>query len=306
MASDAAIRLQGGAELLRAHVGADEACARRSVDGVELAYDDEGDGPAVVCLHALAHGARDFARLRARLGARHRVVALDWPGHGRSAADRVPTSATRYADLLGRFLDALGVDEAVLVGNSIGGAAAVRWAATHPDRVRGLVLENPGGLDATDDRLARIVFAAMDRFFAAGCRRAWWFPRAFATYYRTCVLGGRAAGEQRARIVATAYDVAPLLRDAWRSFATPAEDVRALVPRIACPVLAVWATGDRFVQLRRNLPALRQLRDARVERVRALHAAHLEQPERFEALVEGFLAGLEERARAAGQTRARG
>jgi 4,5:9,10-diseco-3-hydroxy-5,9,17-trioxoandrosta-1(10),2-diene-4-oate hydrolase len=282
----------------RAALGATAGCARRTVDGVDLAFDDEGRGPAVVCLHALGHGASDFARLRARLRPRHRVIALDWPGQGRSAADHAPTSAARYADLLGRLLDALQVDTAVVVGNSIGGAAAIRWAASHPDRARGLVLENPGGLDATDDRLARTVFAAMDRFFAAGCRRAWWFRDAFAAYYRTCVLGGRAAREQRGRIVAAAYEVAPVLREAWRSFAAPEADIRALVPRVTCPVLLVWATGDRFVQLRRNLPAIRRFPHARLEEVRALHAAHLEQPEIFETLVERFLADVEEAAAA--------
>ncbi len=59
-------------------------------------------------------------------------------------------SAVRYGDLLGGFLDAVGIEQAVLLGNSIGGAAAVRLAAAQPVRVRALVLANPGGLDRVD------------------------------------------------------------------------------------------------------------------------------------------------------------
>jgi len=274
---------------LRAAVGAPSPYQRLTVDDVTLAYSERGAGPAVVCLHAIGHGAGDFTRLAARLADRHRVIALDWPGHGRSGPDRVPTSAERYADVLAGFVDRLGIEQATVIGNSIGGAAAIRWAAAHPGRARGLVLENPGGLDPAADRLARTVTAAMIRFFAAGRRQAWWFPWAFGAYYRTCVLG-RTAGEQRTRIVRAGSEVAPLLHDAWRSFATTTADIRELAAGLACPVLFVWAKGDRFIQLGRSLPAIRRMANARVETVAGRHAAHLEAPETFERLVQEFLA----------------
>ena len=263
-----------------------------TVDGVRIAYDDEGAGSPIVLLHAIGHDARDFVRLRARLASRHRVVAVDWPGQGRSVADRVPASAERYADLLDGLLDAIGVTRAVLVGNSIGGAAAIRLAHRAPDRVRALVLENPGGLAPIDDVVARAALAGMARFFAAGTRRAWWFPAAYGLYYRLCVLKTRAAREDRRRIVAKAYDSAPVLLEAWRGFATPAADLRALAPEIRCPVLFAWAKGDQFVQLKRSLPAIRRFPNARLETFRAGHAAHLETPDAFAASLERFLAEL--------------
>jgi len=71
-----------------------------------------------------------------------------------------------------------------------------------------------------------------------------------------------------------------------------APDLRALGPRIVCPVLFAWATRDQFVQLGRSLPAIRQFPNARVEKFRAGHAAHLETPDAFEAALERFLAEL--------------
>src|ERR1700690_1483145 len=124
----------------RAAVGAGAPRREVTVGGVRLAYTDDGEGPAVVCLHAIGHGAGDFARLRARLRPRHRVVALDWPGQGGSGDDAGPPSAARYTGLRGGLLDAIGVERAVLIGNSIGGAVAIRYAAAHPQRVGALVL----------------------------------------------------------------------------------------------------------------------------------------------------------------------
>jgi 4,5:9,10-diseco-3-hydroxy-5,9,17-trioxoandrosta-1(10),2-diene-4-oate hydrolase len=275
----------------RAILGAETGCTA-VIDGVRLAYDDEGSGAAIVCLHAIGHGASDFARLRRRFRASHRVIALDFPGQGRSGADREPPSAQRYASLLVGLLDHIGVERPVLVGNSIGGAAALIHAAAHPDRVRALVLENPGGLAPNDDAAARFALAGMVRFFAAGARGARWFPPAFAAYQRFAVLRRRSAAEQRRRIVATAYESAPLLERAWRGFAAREADLRPLATRVRCPVLFAWAKRDRFIALRRSLPTIRLFPDARLETFRAGHAAHLETPERFEASLERFLAGL--------------
>ena len=261
------------------------------VDGVTLAYDDEGSGPPVVCLHAIGHGARDFERVRAHLRKRHRVLALDWPGQGGSGVDPQPADAARYAGLLAGFLAATGVEHPVLVGNSIGGAAAIRHADAHPGGVRGLVLENPGGLAPTDDRLAQSVLGGMARFFAAGARGARWFGPAFAVYYRTVLQRG-AARAQRARIITAGYEMAPILEQAWRSFARPEADVRAMAEGIRCPVLFAWATRDQVVTLSRSLPAVRRVPQARLERFPAGHAPHLETPAAFEAALGSFLATL--------------
>ncbi len=60
-----------------------------TVGATRLVLDDDGAGPPLVCLHAIGHDASDFGRLRARLQDRHRVVAVDWPGQGRSPRDGV-------------------------------------------------------------------------------------------------------------------------------------------------------------------------------------------------------------------------
>ncbi len=273
---------------LRSVVGATAPWKDVGVDGVRLAYDDDGAGPALVCVHATGHGAGDFAPLRERLRGRYRVLALDWPGHGSSDDDAVPASAARYADLLAGFLDAVAIEAPVILGNSIGGAAAIRVAARQPGRVRALVLANPGGLDRVD-ALTRPVTRLMARFFEAGARGARWYPRAFAALYGR-VLPQPPAAAQRARIVASAVEVAPVLAQAWRSFGAPDADVRGLAERITCPVLFAWATGDWINQLGRCRPAIQRFPNARLETFRGGHAAFLEDTEAFADSLERFLA----------------
>ena len=259
--------------------------------GVRLAYNDDGAGPAVVCLHAIGHGARDFAAVSLALRSRYRVIALDWPGHGHSASDSESASPWRYAELLESFLEQLNLDRVVLLGSSIGGGAALRYTAAHLQHVRGLVLCNPQGLDR-GGRIANLFCRAMARFFAAGARGAGWFIGAYARYYKL-VLPSAEAAAQRSRIVAAGPDHAAILEQAWKSFAEAHADARPLIPQIRCPVQFCWAMRDRFVPFSRNRAAVLRFANARVEKFEhSGHVAFLEEPAHFLHLLERFLDGL--------------
>ncbi len=275
---------------LRSAVGATAPWQEITVDRVRLAYNDDGNGPAVVCLHAIGHGAGDFTALRERLKGRHRMIALDWPGQGSSEDDHAPASAGRYTDLLAGFLDGLGIREVMLLGNSIGGAAAIRYAAAHPGRVRALILANPGGLDrGGHGRMVRATTGLMARFFAAGARGARWYPRVFAAYYRQ-VLREPPAAKQRTRIIAAAQESAPILAQAWRSFGAPDADIRGRAASVSCPTLFAWATGDWANQLSRCRAAISRFPQARLAPFRGGHSAFLEAPDAFNGVLDDFLA----------------
>ena len=110
-----------------------------------VSYTDEGSGPPVLLLHAALHDRTDFAPVAEALGNGRRVLALDWPGHGESPLPATPLRAVEFGDLLIEFADRLGLANAVIVGNSVGGYAACRLALERPERVAGLVLVNTGG-----------------------------------------------------------------------------------------------------------------------------------------------------------------
>ncbi|MFL1426712.1 MULTISPECIES: alpha/beta fold hydrolase [unclassified Nocardiopsis] len=106
-----------------------------------LAYDEAGDGPAVVLLHAGAADRRMWDHQFAALAADHRVVRYDRRGVGGSADHEGPVE--HHRDLLD-LMDALDIDRATLVGASYGGAHAVDAALAAPDRVGALALVCPG------------------------------------------------------------------------------------------------------------------------------------------------------------------
>jgi pimeloyl-ACP methyl ester carboxylesterase len=115
--------------------------------GHRLAYTEYGSGPRVtVLLHGLLLSQKMHARLAEALAERgNRVVTLDLLGHG--ASDR-PQDMTQYSmPEFGRevaaLLDHLDVEEAVVLGTSLGANATLELAAQAPERVRGMVLEMP-------------------------------------------------------------------------------------------------------------------------------------------------------------------
>jgi pimeloyl-ACP methyl ester carboxylesterase len=268
----------------RQATGVPEGAAMIEVDGVALAVAREGRGVPVVCLHAIAHGGGDYAAFAERMAGGFEVIRLDWPGHGRSGEDHRPLSPARYAELLAGLLAKLEIERPILIGCSIGGAAAMLYARTHP--VRGLVLCDPGGLVEANATTRR--FCAMFvKWFAAGERGAWWFGAAYGAYYRLLVLPGPAAAAQRRRIVACGYELAGKLRAAWTGFGGPDADIREVAWSLDVPVWFAWARNDRVIPLSVCRPAIDRMRRATVTRFAGGHAAFLEQPDAF---AEGFAA----------------
>lgn len=121
--------------------------------GLRLHYHEAGvgNGPTIVLLHGGGPGASswsNFARNIPVLAEHFHVLAVDQPGYGRS--DK-PTEHPQYfvhsASALKDLLDHLQITSRVhLLGNSLGGGAAVRFALDHPDRAGKLILMGPGGL----------------------------------------------------------------------------------------------------------------------------------------------------------------
>jgi pimeloyl-ACP methyl ester carboxylesterase len=258
--------------------------------GIRLAVHREGSGIPVVCLHAIAHGGGDFESFAAAIKDSFEIIRVDWPGQGRSGPDLQPARPARYAELLGEVLDQLGIRAPIVIGNSIGGAAAIHYASRHP--VRALVLCDTGGLIEVN-RTARFFCGAFARFFAAGERGAWWFKPALCAYYRFIVLPSPAAAPQRERIIESGYEQSATMRSAWEGFGQPAADIRDMACSIPVPVWFAWACRDRVIPLSACMPTIRRMKNASVTEFDAGHAAFLEQPEKFAREFRRFVAGIE-------------
>jgi 4,5:9,10-diseco-3-hydroxy-5,9,17-trioxoandrosta-1(10),2-diene-4-oate hydrolase len=264
------------------------------VDGVSLAIHDsdpQGEKPAIVCLHAIGHGGSDFAGFESAFASRYRVITVDWPGHGASGADTQPASTARYGALLEGLIDRLHLDHLILLGNSVGGGAAVRFAAAHPERVRALILCNPSGFDP-GGWFARFFIGRLEAHFAEGAEGLARFGPWFRDYYAEVLVTPEAEARRRL-IVDAGYEMAPVLREAWHSFAQPEADQRALAPKLTMPVFVAWASRDGAVRWGRNRAAIETIPHVQVQMFDAGHAPFLEAPQAFNAAVTTFLDGVE-------------
>lgn len=141
----------------------------------EIHFDEFGSGPAVVLLHGGGPGAMglsNYSRNIEPLAQHFRVIVPDLPGYGRSSKHVDQSDPFGFlARVLGEFLDVLGLDSAHLIGNSYGGAAALRLAMDRPGKVGRLILMGPGGVGSTRGLPTKGLQALLNYYTGSGPSR---------------------------------------------------------------------------------------------------------------------------------------
>src|SRR6266571_5049275 len=269
---------------------------------MHLHYEEAGshEGVPVVLLHGGGPGASGASNFRKNLPvfAEHfRTLVVDQPGYGKSDKPEVQGNYFTFAaEALKDLLDELGIDQAHLVGNSLGGGTAVRFALTYPERAGRLVLMGPGGLSLN-------VFAPDP---TEGVKRLAEFgappgpsPEKLAAFLRTLVFDQRLITDELVEErFAAASDPAALAAAAslGASFFDPATAEEGLLwreaHRLRNPVLLIWGREDRVNPLDGALVALKLIRRAQLHVFsRCGHWAQLERFDEFNQLVMNFLEG---------------
>lgn len=264
------------------------------VPGGRLHVVDEGDGPAIVLLHAGVADSRSYDSLAPLLvEAGHRVVRYDQRPHGLSTTDDVAFS--RQADLRA-VMDELTIDRAVLVGNSRGGMLAFDTAIESPERVVAVVGIGAGlgGFDGGETPEEQAIFEEAERLDAAEPYDA------VALTEHEVRMWGDGPGQPPTRLPAAVrrllYDMdlplnaADLVRGTEVRLAPPAND---RIEDIRCPVLAI-AGGLDFSDV---AAAARRL-ESGAPNARAViwpdvaHMVAMEQPGRTAAAIVEFVEPL--------------
>jgi len=254
---------------------------------LEISYLEGGKGEPLVLLHANPGDSRDFEAVIPALAQRYRVIAVDWPGYGKSAMPGAPEQTTplTFYEALRDLIARLALPPAIFIGNSVGGNAAARLASEAPELVRALVLVAPGGF-TPHNFLSRGFCKLQGSSFSLS-------PYRFASLYLEVrsptakAMLDRARGEQ-----ATPERIA-LGRALWRSFGGPDNDLREAAKRIKAPTLLLFGKYD---------PAISPGKDGRVAAATIAgskmvtlpcgHASFAEVPEMFLKEVLPFLEGI--------------
>lgn len=257
-----------------------------SIHGITIHYHLAGAKSAtpLVFLNSLGSSLCMWDEVATRLGQSYATLCYDKRGHGLSDCPPGPYTIRDHATDLAGLLDQVQVQQAILIGVSVGGLIALDFAAQHPARVQALVLCDTGARIGTaqlwDERMAAVQANGLDALAPAILAR--WFANGFvlaqpAAYrgYTNMLLRTPAAG-----YVATCA----ALRDA---------DLRAVVPTIQAPALVLCGDEDLATppSLGRELAAA--LPNARFELiVQAAHLPSIEQPERLATKITQFLIGV--------------
>lgn len=239
---------------------------------------------------------RDYRAILERLAPERRVFALDWPGFGSSA--RPSTAEFAYtldhlADVLGQWLDALGVARSVLFVSGITSGAVVRYAAAHPRRVAGLALVGPLGF-APRGALEAI---------AGYTLRAPGLTRLAEPTLTALALGPtteetRAIEEARRAERARSEHSASLAASAalWREMDAARARTVALARTVLAPSAVIRGGLDPLcsaAEARAAAETLGERGGLEVTLPEAGHLPHLQQPERFFQALEGLIATAE-------------
>lgn len=260
------------------------------VDGIPIHYAEAGDGPALVLLHGVSASHHVWQRTMGAFANRWRVVAPDLPGHGLSGKPDAPYTPDFYAGVMRSLGHELGIDEAVVVGNSLGGQVAIELALAYPRWTRALVLAAPPvGYGALMRGVGRTIGSvAGARVMRAALPWAldlcFWDPFAAA-----CDASQRALAERL-----EADDFPDFARAVARSVAgTMVSGVPSLAP-LAQPTLLVWGRQDRLVSLAESRRLLRDVEHARLVVLdRCGHLPMLERPGEFNHRLADFLREVE-------------
>ena len=219
-----------------------QATETATVDGRTLRYLRAGEGDEVVVLvHGFGGDMTSWLFNQGALAEERTVYAVDLPGHGGSTKEVGRADVATLAAAVDGLLEALGVQDAHLVGHSLGGAVAAQLAAQSPGRVRSLVLIAPAGLGA------EINAGYVEGFIMANSRRE--LKPVLEQLFADPSLVTRQMSEDvlRAKRLDGAQEALRAIADASYPSGRQIVDVRGAIAAAGVPVSVIWGAGDRIV-----------------------------------------------------------
>lgn len=255
--------------------------------GCQLHYEDRGQGQPVLLVHGLGSSIQDWEYQIPHLLQTHRVLAIDLRGHGRSGKPRERYSIRQFADDVVALIEHLGLQQVHLVGISMGGMVGFQLGVDHPHLLRSLTIVN-----SAPEVKAK---SAAD----------WWMLAKRWTLSR--VLGLDTIGRGLARLLFPYPEQAELrakVEQRWpqndkRAYLASLDaiigwGVRERLNAITCPTLVI--SGDRdYTPVSLKEAYVAEMSNARLLVIeRSRHATPMDQPHRFNAELDEFLAQVEQ------------
>jgi pimeloyl-ACP methyl ester carboxylesterase len=258
----------------------------------------EGSGPPAVLLHGWAATAECWRPTFDELVTDHRAIAPDLPGHGRTKGGFRLYTMKYYLRWLEDLLDALDVQRAVLLGNSLGGAISVMYTLAHPERVERLVLVDALGISGKFPwgTAGRVVRRAHHLMAASALRR----PDPYLLRYLDKMVFYDPWGEANPGInEMLTLNVRRGIWPGWSGLQAVVGDFlfpsqrQAFVKRLGeidIPTLIAWGRHDGLIPVQDAFDGLAAMPCARaVIFEKSAHLPMMEEPEAFNTVLRAFL-----------------
>lgn len=255
------------------------------INDIALAYTDKGTGPPIVFLHAFPLNRTMWTAQEQALSSRHRVITVDLRGHGESDAPLWHYTLDQAADDVRGLLDHLSVSQAVFAGLSMGGYILFALYRKYADRVKGLVLaDTRAQADTLEGKTGRFQMAQIA--YTQG-------PAAIADLMIPKLLSPEAIRSnptlvQHVRSMIEANQISGIAGDLMAMAERP--DSVPLLRQITCPTQIIVGELDMATPIYDSKLMADQISGAQLATIPgAAHLSNLEQPERFNQIVEAFV-----------------
>ena len=263
--------------------------------GARIRYYVGGEGPPLVLVHGLGGAASNWIELAPELAERHRVLAVDLPGHGGSSPLPDAPTLTPFADVVAAVAETEEMVPATVVGHSLGGLVGLRLALRHPDAVRGLVLFAAAGISSgtrvRQAALTALVLARPARVvspFRKVVARARWLRYPVFGYFSVSDPPALSPAAVEGFLAGPALHTDVL--GAGRALV--ADDPRTDLDRVRCPCVVLSGARDHMVPVADAIEYARRLRAPLRLVPDCGHLLIGERPDACLEAIESFLSSL--------------
>jgi pimeloyl-ACP methyl ester carboxylesterase len=266
------------------------------VNGLNIRYLTAGnDEPPLVLLHGVGDSAFDWSWVIPTLGTKHRVIAPDFPGSGDSAKPKREYSLEFLTQFLGDFLNTLQIQRAVLLGNSLGGLIALRFALSNPQQVAAMVLVSTMGFSQLANLvLSNLTLPIFGEFAIAwsktplGAKQRAWSRAALLFAHPSKVPAAWLAEQERLALLPGFLEANLSI---LRYLLGQRQEVLESLPQLQMPTLVVWGVNDLVLpNYQADQDAINRLQQAHLALIPDCgHLPQVERPELFTNAVNDFL-----------------
>jgi pimeloyl-ACP methyl ester carboxylesterase len=256
---------------------------------IVIRYWEEGSTiyPTIVLLHGIGAAIETWETLLPILSSSFHVIAMDFPGFGKSKKLDIPYTPDLLLRFFEKFCIKKGVQDCILIGHSLGGGIAIGYTLNHADNVKKIILISSGGLGDASLWFRLLASKFSEKFILPWVGNNHIGPLVFRFFY------GAKLPNKILENLSSYWDDSGVIRTFVRLMRSAGTGQRKelieRLPEIQCPVLVVWGENDLVLGINNSYPAIRKISNCKFVLIRnAGHGVHTEKPELVNPLIYDF------------------